>query len=90
MDGELCYTFPDNTNSPAKTKFDVTCSTPLTGQVVRFERRGQQGTPDSYYINICEVQVWGKCLSVSVSVSLSLSLSLFLAPLPTGISAISL
>ena len=63
VDGRLCYSFPSFTyNLPEK--IDVTCSPPLTGRVVKFQRHGN-GSPDSYLINISEVQVWGKCSRTS-------------------------
>ena len=58
VDDQLCYRFPNSTNNLPE-KIDVTCSPPLTGQVVKFQRNGA-GDPNNYLINICEVQVWGK------------------------------
>ena len=66
VDGQLCYGFPNSTDRAAldalPEMIHVTCNPPLTGQVVKFERHGQ-GSVDSYkndyYVNICEVQVWG-------------------------------
>ena len=58
VDDQLCYMFPNSTNNLPE-KIDVTCSQPLTGQVVKFQRHGSVDA-NSYLINICEVQVWGK------------------------------
>ena len=87
VDGQLCYRFPDFANNLPE-KNDVTCNPTLTGQVVKFSRRGNDG-PESYLINICEVQVWGEysrnsgvcvlyalCLCLCVCVCLCPSLSL--------------
>ena len=59
VDGRLCHSFPSSTDNLPE-KIDVTCSPPLAGQVVKFRRHGVRGNWDSYLINICEVQVWGK------------------------------
>ena len=59
VDDQLCYRFPNSTNNLPE-KIDVTCSPPLIGQVVKFQRHGVRDNWDSYLINICEVQVWGK------------------------------
>ena len=59
VDGQLCYIFPNSTDNLPE-KIDVTCSLPLTGQMVKFQRHGVRDNWDSYLINICEVQVWGK------------------------------
>ena len=58
VDDQLCYRFPNSTNNLPE-KIDVTCSPPLIGQVVKFQRHGSVDA-NSYLINICEVQVWGK------------------------------
>ena len=81
VDGRLCYRFPDSTNNLPE-KIDVTCSPPLTGQVVKFRRSGT-GAPGSYLINICEVQVWGeysRTSSVYVLYALCLCLCVCLCP----------
>ena len=59
VDGRLCHSFPSSTDNLPE-KIDVTCSPPLTGQVVKFQRHGVRENTKSYLINICEVQVWGK------------------------------
>ncbi|KAK7101554.1 hypothetical protein V1264_019919 [Littorina saxatilis] len=66
VDSQTCYAFPlldDNETAllALPEKIDVTCSPPLTGRVVRLQKRGQ-GSNNQYgaqIINICEVQVWG-------------------------------
>ena len=64
VDGQLCYTFPNSMDNLPE-KIDVTCSLPLTGQVVKFQRHGEKGDSEGYLINICEVQVWGKYFRTS-------------------------
>nr|AJA37898.1 fucolectin-related molecule [Littorina littorea] len=66
VDNQTCYAFPLFDDNPTALdnlpeKIDVTCTPPLTGRVVRLQKRGQ-GYNYGYgaqLINICEVQVWG-------------------------------
>lgn len=58
VDDQLCYSFPSSLNNLPE-KINLTCSSRLTGQVIKFQRQGSGGA-NSYLINICEVQVWGK------------------------------
>ncbi|KAK7101551.1 hypothetical protein V1264_019917 [Littorina saxatilis] len=66
VDSQTCYTFPlvnvdYRTLNSLPEKIDVTCTPPLTGRVVRLQKRGQPLNFDygAELINICEVQVWG-------------------------------
>ncbi|XP_070201019.1 scavenger receptor class F member 1-like [Littorina saxatilis] len=65
VDSQTCYTFPLlAVNATAlddlPEKIDVTCTPPLTGRVVRLQKRGQVNEYEgAHLINICEVQVWG-------------------------------
>ncbi|XP_070191894.1 multiple epidermal growth factor-like domains protein 10 [Littorina saxatilis] len=65
VDSQTCHAFPLVADETAlddlPEKIDVTCTPPLTGRVVRLQKRGQ---PFNYgigahLINVCEVQVWG-------------------------------
>lgn len=56
VDGVECYEFLNGTsNTPAQK--NITCKRPLTGSIVRFSKKGD--TNLDYYLNFCEVQVWG-------------------------------
>ncbi|XP_070182543.1 receptor-type tyrosine-protein phosphatase mu-like [Littorina saxatilis] len=60
VDGQLCFKFP-NSGSGALASygklFNVNCSAPLTGSVVRFAKDGVFSYDDSF-LNFCEVQIW--------------------------------
>ncbi|XP_070192912.1 uncharacterized protein [Littorina saxatilis] len=62
VDDQLCYSFPNSTNITAldalPEQIIITCTPPLTGQVVRFQKHRQDEDWNYYFINICEVQVW--------------------------------
>ncbi|KAK7102386.1 hypothetical protein V1264_020611 [Littorina saxatilis] len=66
VDGQVCHSFPNRSAATnvellaLPEKIDVTCTTPLRGSVVRFEKHGNDQTYEggSYIINLCEVQVW--------------------------------
>ncbi|XP_070191600.1 scavenger receptor class F member 1-like [Littorina saxatilis] len=66
VDSQTCYAFPlldDNETAllALPEKIDVTCTPPLTGRVVRLQKRLQPWNYQygAHIINICEVQVWG-------------------------------
>ena len=58
----LCYKFPDITDTQWLSNVGkmvvATCGSALRGQRVTFRKKGNYGNEP--YINICEVQIWGK------------------------------
>lgn len=63
VDNQVCHTFPNRSNKDAlmalPEKIDITCDAPIVGRVVRLEKINPGTDSLYYYINICEVQVWG-------------------------------
>ncbi|KAK7495474.1 hypothetical protein BaRGS_00013172, partial [Batillaria attramentaria] len=62
VSGKLCYKFPPSSETLAldalPARIDVTCSQPITGDVVTLAKDGSDIDPAFYIINVCEVQVW--------------------------------
>ncbi|KAK7102425.1 hypothetical protein V1264_020644 [Littorina saxatilis] len=63
LDGQLCHSFPNSSDTAALDSLtemiNVTCSPPLTGRVVKLQKHGLDKDGQFFFINICEVQVWG-------------------------------
>ena len=68
VDGQLCHSFANSRDTSVlqnalrnlPERIDVTCTAPLTGRVVKIQKDGVDRGIYFNFINICEVQNWGK------------------------------
>ena len=72
VDNELCHTFPTSNDTRAldrlPPRLSEDCASPLKGQVVAFTKDGDDTHQQFYYLNLCELQVWGQLSSFLVVV----------------------
>ena len=75
VDDVECSRLPDTADlvvSDYEGQFDVICTKPLRGSVVKFSKDGINNDSEAAFLSFCEVQIWGK-FSDRWSVSLPVS-----------------